>query len=189
MKFDRLIQEIYLNANLYSGKTDSTGLAFHPLPEEIRGKKITEIKGCDVFLRQGNAYSLSSPDKNTDISVWKDDKNLLTISLRPYGLPNQYVENMIASFVPNLPIKAYSLYEYIILKLGFIIHSDTIHSEKGAGVWKRLMENPNIQFSFLDPQNRKWTPINPKDEQQIKNLWTTDPKHEASGIRIKAQKK
>ena len=189
MKFDKLINEIHLNADLFSGKEASVGLGVHPVPIEVRGKKITEINGYDIYLRQGDAYSLSTPSKGTYVSAWKDDHNLLMISLSPYGLPNQYVENMMASFVPNLLLRASSLYEFMILKLGFIIHSDKTHSEKGSGVWKRLLENPNIKFSFLDPQNKQWISINPKDEQQIRNLWTTDKKHEASGIRIKAQKK
>jgi hypothetical protein len=189
MKFDKLIKEIYLNADLFSGNEGSIGLGAQPLNVDLRGKKITEINGYDIYLRQGDAYSLSTPSKGTYVSAWKDDKNLLLISLHPYGLPNQYVETMMSSFVPNLPLKASSLYEFIILKLGFIIHSDKTHSVKGSGVWKRLLENPNIQFSFLDPQNKQWISINPKDEQQIRNLWTTDKKHEASDIRIKAQKK
>jgi hypothetical protein len=189
MKFDKLIKEIYLNADLFSGNEDSVGLGVQPLNIELRGKKVGEINGYDIFLNQGDAYSLSAPNKNTYVSAWKNDKNLLLISLSPYGLPNQYVETMMASFVPNLLLRASSLYEFMILKLGFIIHSDKTHSEKGSGVWKRLLENPNIKFSFLDPQNKQWISINPKDEQQIRNLWTTDKKHEASGIRIKAQKK
>jgi len=197
MKFDSLIQEIWLDNNLYNadaqqpmGMGRGRMVKGHGIidGQPLEGKKIGELNGYDIYARISNDPYNRGPAGSTSVSAWKDDVNYLTIDLRPYGEKNTYKETLIMSFDGN-NLYASDLYHYIIKNLGFIIISDDHQSQKGAAVWRRLLQYPDVDFSFFDPHSRKFVHLDQSDEKQVTNIWTTDKNHEAAKIVLKAQKK
>jgi hypothetical protein len=197
MKFDKLIQEIWLDNNLYNadaqqpmgmGRTQIVKNHSRIDGNPYEGKKVGELKGYDIYARISDDPNNRGPAGSTIISAWKDDINYLTIDLMSYGLPNTYKEVLIMSFKDNT-LYASDLYHFIIVNLGLKIISDKHQSQKGAAVWKRLLQYTDIDFSFFDPHSRQYVHLDPSDEKQIEKLWTMDRTHEAADIFIKAQKK
>jgi hypothetical protein len=197
MKFDKLIQEIWLDNNLYNADTQkpmgigaSRMIKNHGLiyGQPYEGKKIAELKGYDIYARISDNPHDRGPAGSTVISAWKDDTNYMIVDLKAYGEPNTYKEVLIMSFEGNT-LYASDLYHFIIVNLGFKIVSDAHQSQKGAAVWRRLLQYTDIDFSFFDPHSRKHVHLDPSDTKQVEKLWTTDKNHEAARITIKAQKK
>ena len=188
----RCVCEVFLDKQLFKpGGTGLKGIKYDLKKDAARlGEKLTSIKGFDIYIKQGDPYGHWS-NKMSNVAVFdQSGKHILNFSLYPYGEKDIYTEGVMERFNEG-NIFASDIYHYLVTQLNWKIVSDNTHSEQGAKVWRRMMQQyPDIKFTYLGGEPRGWQPIDPKDTKLIDSLWgATKTSSSFDNVSLRMEKK